>query len=369
MWGRSLINFLDALAEEPALTHIPEPVIPEINFLDDPDNEWEMPDPAHGAPSYASEEYSEQQAEGELLLKFKSRKWRLNHLYYIIGKDPQTDKMKRILFKPNWAQQWLLDNMWYLNIILKARQLGFCVDPSTRVLTADLKWVPIGKLEEGQEIVATDEYTPGGRGKSRKMRTGTVQKVGRVFRHAYRIKFDDGREVVCTDQHPWLTKKIGTDAKWRSLSGKGNNVVGKINVGTKVRWITKPWDDDQSYEDGWMSGMLDGEGSMALPKSAGAEINVSQVQGKVFDRLENYFKDNDYSYRLEVDDGERKSKYGSKPVNKLCVSRMNEMFRLVGKTQPSRFIGRRFWEGKELPGKKTGIGWATVINIESVNRR
>ncbi len=48
-----------------------------------------------------------------------SELWRLNNLYYI--KD---DKGNKILFKMNWAQQLLYRSMWYLNIILKARQLG-----------------------------------------------------------------------------------------------------------------------------------------------------------------------------------------------------------------------------------------------------
>src|SRR6516162_8849747 len=39
-------------------------------------------------------------------------------------------------------------------VILKARQLGMCVDPNTRVLTADLRWVPIRELELGQELVS-----------------------------------------------------------------------------------------------------------------------------------------------------------------------------------------------------------------------
>lgn len=46
--------------------------------------------------------------------------WRLNNLYYI--KDPQGNA---ILFKPNWAQRDFLQNIWYFNVILKARQLGF----------------------------------------------------------------------------------------------------------------------------------------------------------------------------------------------------------------------------------------------------
>jgi len=45
--------------------------------------------------------------------------WRLNNLYWIKDKGG-----KRIKFRPNWAQKILYENMWYLSIILKARQLG-----------------------------------------------------------------------------------------------------------------------------------------------------------------------------------------------------------------------------------------------------
>ena len=46
-------------------------------------------------------------------------KWRLNNLYYIINKQGC-----KTHFKLNWAQQELYDNMWYCNLVLKARQLG-----------------------------------------------------------------------------------------------------------------------------------------------------------------------------------------------------------------------------------------------------
>ena len=45
--------------------------------------------------------------------------WRLNNLYWIVDKSGQ-----RVKFKPNIQQQALLTGMWYLNLILKARQLG-----------------------------------------------------------------------------------------------------------------------------------------------------------------------------------------------------------------------------------------------------
>lgn len=52
--------------------------------------------------------------------KLSDREWRLNNLYYI--KDKSGNK---VLLRLNWAQQKLYKYLWYFNVILKARQLGF----------------------------------------------------------------------------------------------------------------------------------------------------------------------------------------------------------------------------------------------------
>ena len=49
-----------------------------------------------------------------------NQQWRLNHLYHIRNKDGQ-----KVLLKFNWAQHSFMKVIWYFNVILKARQLGF----------------------------------------------------------------------------------------------------------------------------------------------------------------------------------------------------------------------------------------------------
>lgn len=56
----------------------------------------------------------------ELVEQWADRRWRLNNLYYIQDKHGNV-----VLFQLNEAQNKLLDNLHYLNIILKARQMGF----------------------------------------------------------------------------------------------------------------------------------------------------------------------------------------------------------------------------------------------------
>lgn len=59
----------------------------------------------------------------------KDRWLRLRTLYYIVNKDGN-----RVKFEPNWAQQDFFDNLWYRNIILKGRQLGFSTAASLFLL-------------------------------------------------------------------------------------------------------------------------------------------------------------------------------------------------------------------------------------------
>lgn len=56
----------------------------------------------------------------QVLDSFSDQRWRLNNLYWITDKEG-----RRVKFELNWAQAELLDQMHFLNLVLKARQLGF----------------------------------------------------------------------------------------------------------------------------------------------------------------------------------------------------------------------------------------------------
>lgn len=67
----------------------------------------------------ASQNLSAIDAEAELESRLSDQRWRLNNLYQIKNKQGQM-----VPYQFNWAQERLYSGMHYLNIILKARQLG-----------------------------------------------------------------------------------------------------------------------------------------------------------------------------------------------------------------------------------------------------
>lgn len=309
-------------------------------------------------------------SKADVMNKIMNKAYRMQYFYKITTKDR---KLKNFLANP--AQIDYHKNKTKRNIICKSRQIGFCLDPLTKVLTADLRWMPIGELLPGQEIISVDEFPLKGRHHGRLMRTGKVEKVVFVKRDAYRITFDDGRSVICTAQHPWLCRKKSTDLNWGTIEFQRTESSHErrkvhLTVGAKVRWITKPW-GESTIEDGWFSGMIDGEGSMSKPGAKPVKLCVSQRRGPVWDRMEEYVNMRGYNFTIESDAKNpiRKSKFGKNPVPKINIGRMNELFRLLGQTRPTRFVKNRFWEGRELPGKKTSIGLATIVKIEKLGEQ
>lgn len=247
-------------------------------------------------------------------------------------------------------------------LVLKGRQQGCCLDPNTPVLTADLKWVKIKDLRVGQKLVACDEKTSVGSGTGvRRMRTAEVVKKWKSRRPAFRVTFHDGRSVVCSAEHRWLSRKSQKDPKWRSLGGSGKSTDGRdaLKVGDYVRSITKFW-GEPGLEDYWFGGMLDGEGSLDYARRTGVDLSVSQRAGAVLDRMLEHCNSRGYPLCVVADDGPRKTKYGQQPVYAISISNMSEMFRLLGLSRPSRFIGTEWWNNKRMPDN----GWLRIESIE-----
>lgn len=252
-------------------------------------------------------------------------------------------------------------------IILKARQMGFCLDKNTRILSDDLRWITIGDIRVGQGIVAMDEFPLKGRGQGRKMRRAVVEAKRIVYEEAFKLKMDNGIELIATAQHRFLSKKWDNcpETKWKR--------VADMKIGSEIRYITKPWDQG-NFEDGWFGGIIDGEGSLRYKNHTGAEIRVCQRLSLLFDQMQDYARRNGYCSRIDSIDNRKNSngntnKFGNKPVGMLEFSRMNEVFRLIGQTRPKRFTRLLWWEGKDLPGKCSGIGWSKIISIKSLGKR
>jgi hypothetical protein len=244
-------------------------------------------------------------------------------------------------------------------IIMKSRQIGFCVSPNTKILSSSLEWITADDIRVGQGIVSVDEFPiKKGRGGMRKMREGVIEAKSIVYENAFKLKMDNGTELIATGPHRFLSLKNNIETEWRK--------VDSMSPGDSIRYITKPH-KKPNFEDGWFGGMIDGEGSLSQKTRTGSSLSISQVDGLVWDNLIKYVEKNDYNYRIEVDrrTPQNSGKYGQRPVNKLMIGRMDELMRLFSTVRPIRLINRRWWIDKQVPNN----GWSKIVSIESLGKR
>lgn len=249
-------------------------------------------------------------------------------------------------------------------IVLKARREGVCLSPRTKILTTDLKWVALSNIKIGQKVVSVDE-TPQrkGSGYTRAMKTAVVEAKNVVKQKAYRLEMDDGRVLIATKEHKFLSRKRGgTETVWRK--------VGETRVGDKIRFIVRPW-GKADFDDAWFGGLLDGEGTLRKKNRAGSELTFCQTKGAVLDKAIEYVKRNGYSFRLDWDfHKRRKDNYNRKPLGRIVCGKFGDIFEIIGKTRPVRFLDRNFWESKKLPtGGRDDVVWGEVVSITPLDVR
>lgn len=230
----------------------------------------------------------------------------LESLVEIPDKDRQTVPF---ILNPPQVRYYLSRSL--RDIILKPRQLGFCCHPNTRILTTDLKWIPIKDIEIGQKVIATDEYPSGGyelatgekRRYPRKLRTAIVEKKNTIFEVAYKLKTDDGRELILTGRHKLLSKlrrgdpTLSFKLKYGQGDGCGQETLWRkvedFRVGDKIRSIVEPW-EESSGNDRWFGGVMDSSG-----KSRGIAVSVTiRKNDFLFDKVVSYLKSKNYHYRI-----------------------------------------------------------------------
>lgn len=133
-----------------------------------------------------------------------------------------------------------------------------CLAPETRVLTADLRWVRSDEVEVGDELMGFDEEPDSGTGKTRRWRKATVTAVPRIIRPCYEMEMEDGTRIVASEKHGWLTH--GENANRWKTTGELITRYHRPGRPTRILKMVEPWEEDHSYEAGYLAAAFDGEG-------------------------------------------------------------------------------------------------------------
>lgn len=216
-----------------------------------------------------------------------------------------------------------------------------CLAPETRVLTANLDWVPVGTLRIGDELLAFDENPARNTGGSaRRYRIAQVLDTGLAPMLARRLYLADGTVITASHNHKWLNRtRGGANLKWRKTS--------KLKPGDWLSRYLPTWERPQDYDDGYMAGCLDGEGSI---RADCREIGMGQKKNELLAEFKRILDDHDVQFN-EYTQETYQGDYAGHTIQKIGIlgGRPWNLY-MLGHFRPKRLMG------KMIPVLDGGIG-------------
>ncbi len=158
----------------------------------------------------------------------------------------------------------------------------YCLAPGTRVLTADLRWVPISSVEVGDELVGFDEHLSNPR-----LRRALVQSASDLEQECFEVVTSKGT-VVASALHRWPVrgsrkhsyKGMKNGRTWSTTRRKMGWVETQaLKAGDLIPYLCEPWAQDATWDGAWMAGFLDGEGWLSK-----TSFGFGQNPGPLLDR-------------------------------------------------------------------------------------
>lgn len=162
----------------------------------------------------------------------------------------------------------------------------YCVVPETRVLTADLRWVPAGELQAGDEIVGFDDERE--RGQRRRFRFGVITKAGRRTLPVFALHLSDGTTLTATGNHRWIATISGkTEFDWVRTDEIARRIDAGLVPTSLIRLLPMQAPID-TYQAGFLSAAFDGEGFFGGLTNGGCRISFSQRENGMMARVREY---------------------------------------------------------------------------------
>lgn len=204
----------------------------------------------------------------------------------------------------------------------------YCLDRSTKILTADLRWVEVGSLEIGDPIAAFDEnIIPGNR--SRYWREAVVTHTDTIIRPRYKLTLEDGTEIVCSAEHKWLTTGTGV-ANWVTTQ---NLRVGPIMSSCLSR-LTDTWAPASDYDAGYLAAAYDGEGSLSqypAKRANATALNFVQKENLMLSKVESILTKMGFPFKAYY-------KRSNDDCTNVHILKHHDILRFLGAIRPVRLL-------------------------------
>lgn len=207
-----------------------------------------------------------------------------------------------------------------------AKRANFlCMIPTTKVLTADFRWVEAGTLQVGDRLLAFDDVQRDTH--QRRWRVSTVEHTGICKAPVQTLYLEDGTELTGTPHHKFIATGAKSKTDNPDQGGLRWTTIGHVQIGTHLAKILPLWESLTSFEDGWMSGFMDGEGHV---RKRHIQLGFSQKKGELRNRAANWLREHDYDFGFSTNESDVDWIY--------LKGGVQTSFRFLGTVRPQRLL-------------------------------
>jgi len=158
-----------------------------------------------------------------------------------------------------------------------------CFTDGHKVLTSKLEWKSVENIKIGENLIGFDEF-PVRQGSKRWFKNVQVINNIPIKKEVMEIKLSDGTILNSTNDHPFLVKR-GNTWVWRKTED-----LLHFNGKQEIQRIMPIWEKDESYDSGYISAFLDGEGNINQGKRKNRndfifKVTFSQKKQNIIDKL------------------------------------------------------------------------------------
>lgn len=248
---------------------------------------------------------------------------------------------------------------------------NFCLSPDTKILTKNLIWKNIGDLYIGEKLIGFTENSSSRRSQ-RRWQESEVINITFLELERFKVHLSNGKTIITSADHRWLTcfknHKTAYSYKWTE-TGKDNRSGLRSNKSHYIPQITPISNPINSWEAGWISGFLDGEGHLnqkvAKNIMKGKAGTLRVIWGQNIGKTNDYIKKILSKYNYSIYEYLRKNKTGT--ITSICAPTggLPESMRLLMEFRPQRLIDN-------LDVNKMGavrrMDLHTIVNIEPIGK-
>lgn len=159
-----------------------------------------------------------------------------------------------------------------------------CLSGATPVLDAYCRWRPLEEIQVGDDLLTFSEEA-GVKG-TRKFIHAKVTNKASSFKESLRVTFTDGTYLDGTPEHKVVIQRPAP-YRQRTFTSPVWEELGKLLPGDAFPHIPS-WLRSYEYEDGWVAGLVDGEGTLGHHSQGDYKsilISIAQKEGPVSERL------------------------------------------------------------------------------------